>query len=271
MSKKIAILGMGVTGIYAAFAAEEAGHNVTVFTKNKNILFPPGPFWLHWLPDSLTDKFEPTPIYHIGRGSERKYQSLQWGRIPKTHPKSSFPEKDEFKYGYNPKDVLPAMAPTNIKIIKKFLTDEDVDIMAENYDEIFQTFPSELSKIYQPPLLEYYMGIDIFEFRKNTSKDNYVIYNGTGEGIVVREINLWMKKFLEFPKYVALKEIKKVYSDQRYKFIKLFDLDPFSKIWTQPFQIDPKIHLVGRWAEWNNKRLSHEAYKIVKDILAKDI
>ena len=261
MSKKVAVLGLGASGLFAAKAAKDCGCEVTAYTLSKEITFPPGPFWLHWIPENVQDKFELTPIFHIGKGTASNYQALQWGRLPKRKFSNSFPAKNKHHYGYNPTEVLPTFVPEDIKVLSKLLTDADIGELAEEYDVVFQTFATDLSKQQQLAFLPYTMAS---QFDLEDAKTNYVIYNGTKKGIIVREIQLWHNKFLEFPKYLPIKEIRKGTPLSNFQVQTLWDLDPFAKLWRQPSDANKKICLVGRWAEWNKDRLSHDAYAIAQ-------
>lgn len=83
MSRKVAVIGSGFSGLAAACFAAKAGADVTIFEKNEqvggrartfsasNYLFDMGPSW-YWMPD-VFDKF----FAHFGRKTEDYYQIKQ--------------------------------------------------------------------------------------------------------------------------------------------------------------------------------------------------
>lgn len=268
MSKKlnIAILGTGASALFAAKAAKDLGHEPLVIGV-KGFNFPPGPFWFHWVPEDIKQKVKEYKITLIPEGTERKYQSLQWGRKPRGVT-SSFPKKIMDVVGYNPEEVYNAMKQTFTLKMTKPLSEEEIRGLCYNYDLVFQTFPTEFSKEVQKPYQPYYMGA-LYNFDPNSDFENFVTYNGTGDGIYVRKVLLWGNMFFEFPKNLALDEIKKVmtriYPEMKYHL--LHDMNPWTAPITLPIGAPKNLYLVGRWAEWNTKRLSHEAYNIVKEII----
>lgn len=260
----IAILGSGASALFAAKAAKDFSAEPMCIAVKK-FDFPPGPFWFHWVPDDIQQKVTGTEITLIPEGSERKYQSLQWGRAPRGIS-SSFPKKVTKVIGYNPTEVAKVMSPTFTLKMPKLLSEEEIRGICYNYDYVFQTFPTELSKTVQKPKQPYYIGT-IYNFGPET--ENFVMYNGTGSGIWVRKIFLWGNLFFEFPKNLALDMIEPVMrrTHSEIEYHKLLDINPFAEPLQLPITAPPNLHLVGRWAEWNTKRLSHEVYQIVKDII----
>lgn len=269
MSKKlnIAILGTGASALFAAKAAKDLGHEPLVIGV-KGFNFPPGPFWFHWVPEDIKQKVKEYKITLIPEGTEHDYQSLQWGRKPRG-VSSSFPKKIMEVIGYNPSEVEKVLCPTLfVQKMPKPLSEEEIRGLCYNYDFVFQTFPTELSKDVQKPYQPYYMGA-LYGFDPNSDFENFVVYNGTGDGIYVRKVLLWGNFFFEFPKNLALDEIKKVMDriHPEMQYYKLYDMNPWTLPLELPITSPPNLHLVGRWAEWNTKRLSHEAYNIVKEII----
>lgn len=270
MSKKmkIAILGTGASALFAAKAAKDAGHEPLIIGI-KEFSFPPGPFWFHWVPDDVKAKMEGTKITVIPEGRERKYQSLQWGKVP-NGVKSSFPDRVAVVVGYNPSETAELMSSMFMLKLPQALTDAQIRNYCEEWDLVFQTFPTKESKaVQQHPLMPYYVGA---LYNAGAATDNYVVYNGTGTGIWLRKVFLWGNLFFEFPKNLELDQIKPV-MDRTYpnlEYHKLYDMHPGTKPIQLPLSAPMNLHLVGRWAEWNTKRLSHEAYKIVKEIIQRN-
>jgi hypothetical protein len=263
MNKNVAILGLGPTGAFAAKAAIDAGYQVTIYTIGDYHKFVPGPFWFHWIPEDLQQKFVPDQIYQLGKGTKSQYNSLQWGNLVTHVQQSSFPANG-FVVGYNAQKVIEDLIPMTAEVVMSAgaISDVDASDIAKSYDVVFQTFPTKLSKEQQPPLVPYCMASKL-----STEKRNYVVYNGTGEGVVVRECNLFGRHYLEFPKNVTRSAILHAMDMTGMDLVELKDLHPKTKPWRQPASTDPKIHLIGRWAEWQTHRLSHEIYSIVYGML----
>ena len=102
--------------------------------------------------------------------------------------------------------------------------------------------------------------------RESDPSKNFVVYNGTHEGLVVREAQLFGNHFLEFPKGLTQEhDLEEWPIDLKgYKVVMLKDLDPRTKPWHQP---KGNIRLIGRWAQWDRKILSHDAYGIVQKMI----
>lgn len=268
MSKKIAIIGMGAAAIYAAKAARDSGVQVEIFSYGGSFRTPVGAFWLHDIPESLKDKFAPVNIWQTGKGTAEAYIKLQWGDRARGVKESSFPRKGAFTLGYNPDDVLPVLLPMDaeVQLLAGPLSDTDIADLAKlrEYDLILQTFPTKESKQEQPRLIPF---VTAGMHDPEDGRKNFLLYNGTGEGIVVREAHLFGNHYLEFPKFVTRAEIQRTCGDTLAGYILSdnLDMDPATKPWSKTSH--SKIKLIGRWAEWNQKRLTHEIYSIVCGML----
>lgn len=255
MPSKIAIVGFGPTAVFAAKAAYDMGCQVEIYTDQQKPM-PPGATWLHWLPEDVSGMFTPTQIYVIGKGTSEQYTQRQWGKV---YP-SSFPAKPVWEVGYDPMVVLDKLLPTvcNVNITPYRMSDADVKDLSVGFDLVFQTFPTRESKEQQPSLLPF---VAAAKLGTEDPKKNYVVYNGTKDGIVVREACLFGNHFLEFPKGVEEEEVRATHTSPLtgYKLVTLKDLDPRTKPWMGH---DKKIKLLGRWAQWDRKVLSHDAYEI---------
>lgn len=251
MPNKIAIIGFGPTAVFAAKAAHDMGCQVEIFTDHQNPM-PPGATWLHWLPEDVSGMFSPTQIYVIGKGTSEQYTKRQWGQV---YP-SSFPAKPVWEVGYDPVVVLDKLLPTvcNVNLIPFRMSDTDVKDLSVGFDLVLQTFPTREDKMNQPQLLPF---VAAARMGSEDPTKNYVVYNGTKDGIVVREASLFGNHFLEFPKGMDEQEVYGETHLVGYKVVTLKDLDPRTKPVQQP---EGKIKLIGRWAQWDRKILSHDAY-----------
>ena len=263
---KVAVLGLGMAGVYAAKAASDNGCFVQVYQHGKT-QFPLGAFWQHWVPPDIAKVVPATSIKMIPEGTASDYMSLQWGRVPNNHIKSSFPAKTKVVAGYNPEKVLAAMIPENVMTLENPISTEEVFLLCEQYDFVFQTFPAEYSYSAQKPLIPFWTSV---LYDSCDPEINEVWYNGKGEGHIVRSAKLWGNQYFEFPKYLSYEEIRKVTPAgvlEKMVFQELKDMSPFT-VGFQPSVYSPSnLHFVGRWAEWNNKRLTHQVYAVVEEII----
>jgi hypothetical protein len=258
--RKVAIIGLGAAGAFAARAAYDMRCDVDIYVSGVTFTPPPGAFWMHWVPEDVTSQATPASIYIQGVGSATQYTKRQWG---KPFP-SSFPATPVWETGYNPAEVLPLLVPAVCEEIHLPypLSDADVLDISRKYDMVFQTFASKQSRAEQPPLRSF---IAAAQFGIAPTDLHWVMYNGTPKGLVVREAQLFGNKFLEFPKDVGLAEIEAQHDLTGYQSVMLKDLDPTTK----PWQSDPKskVKFVGRMAMWDRKFLSHDSYKYVQTVL----
>jgi hypothetical protein len=255
---KIAVIGLGPSGAFAAKAAHDMGCDVDIYTTTTNKM-PPGATWLHWLPEDVTSRFTPTQIYIMGKGTEKEYVKRQWGSDKIS---SSFPKKPVWEAGFNPTEVLDVLVPDacHTHIVPHPMSDVDVKDLSRGYDLVFQTFATQESKNFQPPLVSFVAAASI---GRSDPEKNFVVYNGTKDGIVVREAQLFGNHFLEFPKNMSIQEVRELHPDDgKHSYISLKDLDASTKPWLE--DKSSKVKLVGRWAQWDRKVLSHDAYKLVQ-------
>jgi hypothetical protein len=253
MPSKIAIVGFGPTAVFAAKAAWDMGCQVEIYTDQQKPM-PPGATWLHWLPEDVSGQFRPVQIYVVGQGTSDQYTKRQWGQV---YP-SSFPTKPVWEIGYDPTQLLDKLLPTecNVNLTPYRMSDADVKDLAVGFDLVFQTFPTREHRENQPQLLPF---VAAARLGTEDPAKNYVVYNGAKEGIVVREASLFGNHYVEFPKGMTEEEVKGHNTLSGYKVVTLKDLDPRTK----PVQLHTgKVRLLGRWAQWDRKVLSHDAYNL---------
>ena len=252
---KVAVIGLGASGAFAAKAAYDMKCEVEVYVTQAGKMSP-GATWLHWLPEDVTSQFTPTQIYVMGKGTSDQYTKRQWGKV---YP-SSFPVTPAWEVGYDPTQVLEVLVPAacNINMIPYPLSDADIRDLSVGFDLVFQTFPTRVSKEEQPPLRSF---VAAAKLGQSDPEKNFVVYNGTKIGIVVREAQLFGNHFLEFPKDMTAEEVWDQQDLDGYQVVTLKDLDPSTKPWQT---VRSRIKLIGRWAQWDRKILSHDAYAIAQ-------
>jgi len=268
--EKIAVLGLGFSGLYAAKAAKDAGCEVTVYSycKNFNLL---SDFWLSWIPEDVAENILPVPIKLIPIGKESKYLKLKWGRVPTRAEsfKSDFPNEEKTVMGYEPYRVYAAMYPEKVEYRFEMFSSEEVNALTIIYDHVFQTLPSEDSYNAQNPLLPYILGI-IQDDKDVDFENDKVWYNGSDLGYVAIRSNLWGNSYFKFPMNLPLSEIARVMPDNflnRMEFLNRIELNQFTRIYQPPASTPDNLHFIGKWAEWNPYRRFDQIYEIVKGIL----
>jgi len=265
MSKKVAVIGLGPSGCYAARAARDLGCEVDVFTFGETKPAP-GAFWLHWLPDELARIHKAENIYLVGKGNPIVYSQRQWGDLWNKIPTNSFPTKDHWTKGWNFSKIFETLLPMqcDVKQMAYPLSDTDIKDLSQQYDKVFQTFPRKQDIEAQPKKIPFVVGLS----RMDNVGKNFVVYNGEEniDNPIVREACLFGWNFSEFPKNYPLSKAKEWHGED---FIILKDFAPGTE--PIPQDIHDKIQLVGRWAEWNSMRLSHQVYGLVDHILTSEV
>jgi hypothetical protein len=267
MSKKrVAILGLNLSGIYAAKAAEDMGYAVKVYHYGRPS-FPYKTLWQYWIPADIRDKISSSEISLIPEGNSKNYMSLQWGRIPNNYPESNFPEKERIVKGYNPEKIWNILLPESVKYLKHSIAFDDIYDWSKQYDHVFQTFPSEESYHDQKHLVPFWTAILYDSYNTDSNK---IWYNGTGEGYIVCRSNLWGDTYYEYPKYLPLEEIQRILLPEVFSkmiFRRKKEMSPFTVPYQPSIYMPDNLHFVGKWAEWNPKRLCYQVYDLVKEIL----
>lgn len=265
---EVAVVGLGATGSFVARAAYDCGYKVTVYVHGNPNATPPGAFWLHWIPDDVSGVFSSKPIRIIGKGWEEVYTRRQWGKSWYKGLTSSFPREPVIEEGYNPAEVLPELVPDEVKIeiVPYPFSDRDVEDLARGFDFVFQTFPRKVDIEAQPERIPF---VAAAKFATSDPDRNVVVYNGLDDdrNIVVREAMLFGNHFLEFPKHMLLPEVKKLYPLDGWHTVVLKDLAPNTLPVEQPGN---KLFLMGRYAHWDRRCLSHDCYGRTVAILTGD-
>lgn len=264
-NNRVAIIGLGPTGAFAARAAYDLGWDVKIYATDMEYRTPPGAFWLHWIPDAVLNDYNAETINILGIGKAEEYVKRQWGKEFAKLP-SSFPVKPVAEKGYDPAEVLPHLVPAECEFmpVSHKLSDVDVRDIARAFDVVFQTFPTRESTEQQPALIPY-IAAARFGWEPRPGTGNMVVYNGSGKGVTVREAQLFGNHYLEFPKNMSLAEVGMEFDLTGYQHVVLRDLHPYTKPWQQDSK--SKVQLIGRFAKWDRKCLSHDAYADVRRIL----
>ena len=258
--KRVAILGAGATAayIYAACARYKlAKIEIDVITKEipKS---PAGAIWFRNIPNDIKSKAVAYTIQFVYLGNSETYLKRQWGSIDLKDYTTSFGahvDKLSSK-GYKPEDVLPLLwNDANIHIKHHKISDEEIVAMASSYDIVFATFPLLLSvaKLSARHLVR----IPIIRAKADSNSSNFVIYNGTTIGSMVRISQIYGEIFVEYPShhvmnYNAVGEHNQMRT--------AYDIHPAIEVPRLPGWIPDNVVFLGRYAEFKRHKLAHESY-----------
>jgi hypothetical protein len=263
----LAILGMGASALYAKSAIENSGvaYELDIYNLG-DIRISPGAFWLRLLPEGLAgESIIAEPIHIEGIGSKNDYTLKQWGRV---FP-SSFPEKERIEYGYNPLILMTRMfnnrsSDFNVIKLDKPLTDVVIADSLSDYDLVFQTFPTDKAKKVQGKfIIKTPFSSEKISKKEPSEWGNKVVYFGSMENPIVRTSLLFGYLYRE---YVSSVKFSKDQYDQ-YHCGYFPDLHPETPEWDIYDVPADNVVLLGRYAEWSRKVLSHEAYQKTLEIL----
>ncbi len=253
---RIAIIGGGPSAAFAYRACWDMRLNPTVYADK--LTSPNGAFYIHDMPVTCPPdirKQYAKSIHYIGIGTAEGYAEKMWGN---PQIKTSFPITPRTEIGYDPAIInwlwtdLDRLHPCGK------LTDDGVVAIASQYDLVIQTFPTDESKKYRT--------IDqIPVFTKSIEPMNHILLLYSGDNSPwVRATFSGEKLSLEYPKDFPTTE------DLLYwTFSSVPDLPPETSDWIKGPASNVK--LVGRFAQYNRKILSHHAYDRVLKLLKRSL
>jgi len=255
---KVAILGAGSVSAFILAACKEYGINPDIYTKG-SASSPAGAFWYHWIPKSI-DQIPSKTILIYSVGDPEGYVSKQWGSESRIdYRSSSFPRMVRSVQGWDPRKVYPIMMGfSNIIYSGRDQGDEYSLDKSKEYDLVFQTYPTEHHKeskgssLVFTPTTSYNLG--------GGTHYNSVIYNGNKDDEVVRLSILFDYIHYEWVKWKVIKP------DPNMIIGGFNDIHPS----TEPVLesgIADNVILMGRYACWDRRLLSHEAYDETRVIL----
>lgn len=253
----VAILGNGPAGAFINRACLEQGITPDVFSATPICHIPAGAFWYHDLPEALKPRVPAATILNVGLGKGSTYSAKMWG-LPL---KSSFPTVPSTELGYNAKASLRELWAPNFKVhIKRFDTDGQVLDFAQEYDLVFQTFPTYASRKHNS-----FVSRRIFTYTKPVpclSKLGICLYNG----LTNPKLSNWLRLTWLFGT-LSIETLGIIPTGQ--SGFKLAGVETKLHPETKPVEgfRDDNIILVGRFAQWSPKMLAHEAYSRAKLVL----
>lgn len=270
--KEIAILGSGPSAAFAYQACLKAGYKPDeLFVATARLTEPPpGAFWFHWVPRHIRAiKF---PVILRSVGTEERYLSKQWRRYLNGVP-SSFPETEQRMSGYPVSRFVWRQMWEGANILPGFtFTDQTVQELAQDFERVIQTFPSKAAihahrdhtVLY--PTVVYEVAHEWPEWEKflrlfaaevtHSPQGVYCLYNGSVHEDWVRATYNLGRVMVEYPWDTPLDTLPTEGT------VLNRDIVPWAG------ELDPmppagNVLMVGRYATWQRKQLSHETFGIV--------
>jgi len=266
---RVAILGAGPTAAYVYRACLDKGIHPQVFGKEM-VHGPHGAFWLYWLPQSVsTSRADMETILITKTGTVEEYRRKIWGEVEGVN--CSFPTQDNAQMsGYDPDIWIPKLWGKEIAFDQReFVSDKEIYSFAEDWDIVFQTFPTFESRLYMNRIP---IEICTYMFDMEMSSDNMIEYNGDPDFRIYRSSNL----FGVFSTESAINgEGRKTFFPPSvghlYSICKTiaYKIDPRQYQGPDiPAEMPDNLAMVGRHATWTAHRMAHRAYSLVRRYLA---
>lgn len=261
---KVAILGAGPSAAYAASACDALKVESQVISVSPPPMLYPGAFWPRVNP---LEKDMPLYKIYISRtGSAIQYLRKQWGMVDEDWLlETSFPKEARYEMGLNPYELFPEIWKTReILYCSDPLTDDAVAEIAESYDTVLMTFPTQRSKkIFKHELIRH----PIISYKvKGFTTINYCIYDGEDNEATTRMSSLFGFIHNEYTKDFSFKK-ELIESGQVTWAI---DSNPGTPEWNLEDTPADNVYLIGRHAQWSRKKLAHHAFDDVIAILDGD-
>ncbi len=259
MKPKVAICGSAPSAAFAVMACKEMGIFPEVFSTDQPRISQAGAFFLHWVPDYLRLLFPEaqTEVTWQGIGTARNYVIKQWGR----DFGSSFPEESRTEVMFDSCCLKEVWSHQVVNLVPRLL-DTDLFRLAGEYDWVFHTFSSQAASLTRDLTM-----FPVLTYRSKEPERNYILYNGDLRDRWVRMTRCWERISIEFPRNQAeiIRAQDPVYAAMELNWLR--DIHPEVPAVSGNEWLSPYIVPIGRFAEWNRKRLSHEAHQVVQALL----
>jgi len=252
--KKIAILGLGPSGMFSVMACNDKGYKPVVISTG-SLRSPAGAFYFHWIPPQYARKVPQEVITYSYIGTNQIYLQKQWGDSIQGQVSSSFGKYD-MELGYSPWRTVQVFQDTAAfdYVAREPLSTEEVFELCKVNDLVVCTFPlgalmADLFTVPRPVTIQ----------QGSPTAQNLIVYNGTWEEKWVRRSHLFGRIYTE---YCHLEDV----AGSPYQVITIRDIHPQ----LAPANLEgipDNLHFSGRNAELNRKRLAHEAYYTMEDLI----
>ena len=253
MSKQqmVLIVGSGPSAAYAWMAATLAGAHVEVVSeKLPTARGPVGAFFLHWLPAEIACTTYNTEVIVQSIGTAEQYTRKQWGRVVP----SSFPEHKRIEHWWDSRVLSLIWEQCPVRQAK--MSEQQLRESAASWDWVFHTFPTQATsarrKLYRFP---------VFDGPASDAQDCWIVYNGHAHDDWIRATMAFGRLSMEYPcPEVMGSPLPRMTG---YDLHWLRDIDP-DTLPVEPSEwLAPNVLPIGRFATWNRKALSHDAFHTV--------
>lgn len=253
---RVLIIGSAASAAFAIQACRDLQIEYKVISDKPPVTGQSGAFFLHWLPESLKKFAREIEVTLIPLGTAEGYTMKQWGRVVP----SSFPQVEEKKWWYSSDVLQEVWRDQELTLVGNLDAKDFLDEYFSRFDWIFYTFPLQehAREIVEFPVVDYSNG--------DSFLDNHVVYNGVAG-------DDWTRATVAFGR-MSLELLPGAIPDEKYSKIwrvirtgKLRDIPPSVKPVERDEWLAPNIVPIGRFARFDRRRLSHDAYLDVKQIL----
>lgn len=295
---RVLILGAGISAAFGVAALRRL-HIGTIDVFTDKVSRPPaGAFWLHNLPADLRNQFQSRPIVTFGVGDEEGYIRNQYGYLLPQYS-SSFPTQPKVDWGWDVYDVWSSLwEGANVTTNMPMESDKEIIQTAIDYDLVFHTFPTQVSKVANEPPISYpvlvfpsesflatdnpYLGLEDWwlyryaarcilqdtapvAYKTHPHDYNVCLYNGLERLLWVRLTVRWGRIYVELPcNWADIPDAVRLIANPPTEPVFVKTLHPSTKPWTS--QLASNIYPLGRFAQWDKTLLSHLAFSHVSGI-----
>lgn len=258
-ARRIAILGCGPAGIFAAQAAVNAGHRVHIYSnKRRSEMF--GAQYLHEPIPGLSEEKDFTLIEYVLQGTVEGYRRKVYGERSRV---AVSPEKF---LGTHPAWDIRAAYYAGWHKFFDAIEDTDIDPdwilstkLHKDYDLVISSIPAP--KICYAPGSHYFTGTSVFAIGDAPERgvfcpvevaSNSVVCNGEPSPGWYRASNVFGYKTAEWPGETRppLKQVSTITKP----------ISTNCDCYTMPGAMPVKFLPVGRYGRWDKDELSHMAY-----------
>lgn len=279
--KRVAIVGGGLSSVYAILACNECGIKPDIFIKD--VADPVGAVYFSFLPEPVKKRFKAVNITMSMKGTADCYVRKQWQEIPPSYY-SSFPKEQHIVEGYDPvnvmKRIFASLRSCNRIELDHNMNEADLIGISSSYSYVFHSFASRSVRdayskyvVMFPVVIQFaggYQFLDESQLPNKYNFNNMIIYDGTPESIVVRESFLFGKRYLELsPRNdYSKEELEIIFPRSTVRM--LYDLDPSVDVSAEDLdklRIAPNIIPIGRAARFSRKDVAYSTFYQVRRLL----
>lgn len=269
---RIAIVGSGISAMYAVLACYEKGFYPDVYMRD--IAYPKGAIFLRYLPKSLRTRFPKYDIIFDSVGTRKCYIMKQWYNIPKGY-RSSFPRTRFVNIGYEPNSILYYVFSSKFMMnkisINSNFDDNALFSLGSTYDLVFHSFPNSKLK---SSLQRYIVKLPILTKSIEDVTTQEIIYNGSPESLIVRKSVLFGKEYLELSQRTGYSDTELRTLFPKYDLSFSQDLDPGTlsmEIPDSTRNLSKKIIAIGRLGRMERSELADNTFSLVTRILDENL